>query len=387
MQLDIRTLIFNLLLFALVFAVGIFLLQRSQPRMHALRWWAAAIAAAGAGFLLLSLRGTVPDFLSVIVANDLMLVALCFFLEGVVRFRSLPRAYYWWLGPILLVVLTLLLLYYTYVEPSVSARILAVTLINAVPAVLAAWLLIKDIPRSLKPSHYFTAAGFIQFAVVSVGRIMHTLIAPPADLMMAGPVQAMIFLSIFFLLVVASFGCVWMVSAYLAEELELQARTDPLTGAMNRLALDETIVRELSRANRGKRPLSLLMFDLDHFKRLNDRLGHLSGDVALKRVTAATLQQLRATDLLARYGGEEFVVVLPDTDKVRAAETAERLRKRVEAQQIDRGDGAILTASYGVSTFPEDGADQDSLIGRADAMLYAAKQAGRNRVMASADPT
>lgn len=128
---------------------------------------------------------------------------------------------------------------------------------------------------------------------------------------------------------------------------------------------------------------NLLMFDLDHFKRLNDRLGHLSGDVALKRVTAATLQQLRATDLLARYGGEEFVVVLPDTDKARAAETAERLRKRVEALQIERGDGAILTASYGVATFPQDGADQDGLIGRADAMLYAAKQAGRNCVCAA----
>ncbi|MCZ7654714.1 MAG: GGDEF domain-containing protein [Rhodocyclaceae bacterium] len=94
------------------------------------------------------------------------------------------------------------------------------------------------------------------------------------------------------------------------------------------------------------------MFDLDHFKALNDRLGHQAGDMALRSVAAATQQQLRATDLLARFGGEEFVVVLPDTDKAHAIETAQRLRKRVGALGIDRGDGASLTASYGVSTFP-----------------------------------
>lgn len=386
MQLDIRTLIINLLLFALVFAIGIFLLQRSQPRLRALRWWSGAIIAAGAGFLLLSLRDSIPDFLSVVVANDLMLLALCLFLEGVVVFRGLPRGYVWRISAPLIAILTLLLLYFTYAEASVAARIIAVSLTNAVPVALAAWLLIRDIPRPMRFSHYFTAAGFIQFAVVSVGRIAHTLISPPADLMTAGPMQAATFLSIFFLLVVSSFGCVWMVSAYLAEELEQQARTDPLTGVLNRLALDETLARELSRARRGKHALSLLMFDLDHFKALNDRLGHQAGDMALRSVAAATQQQLRATDLLARFGGEEFVVVLPDTDKAHAIETAQRLRKRVGALGIDRGDGASLTASYGVSTFPEDGDDQDSLVGRADATMYAAKQAGRNCVSASVAP-
>lgn len=386
MPLDIRTLIFNLLLFALVFAIGIFLLQRSQPRIQALRWWSAAVIVAGAGFLLLSQRGSIPDFLSIVVANDLMLLALCLFLQGVAVFRSLPRGYGWRICAPLIAILTLLLLYYTYAETSVAARIVAVSLMNTVPATLAAWLLIRDIPRGLRPSHYFTAAGFIQFAVVSVGRIAHTLIAPPADLMTAGPVQAMTFVSIFFLLVVASFGCVWMVSAYLAEELEQQARTDPLTGALNRLALDETLARELARARRGKRPLSLLMFDLDLFKELNDRLGHQAGDTALKRVSAATQQQLRAGDSLARYGGEEFVVVLPDTDKVHAVETAQRLRRQIESLKIDRGDGVTLTSSYGVSCFPEDGEDQDSLVGRADATMYAAKQAGRNRVVADTAP-
>ena len=379
MHLDIRTLIFNLLLFALVFAVGMFLVQRSQPRLRGLRWWAGANAVGGTGFLLLTLRGSIPDFLSIVVANDLLLLALCFFREGFTRFRGLPRSLPW-LSPLLIAILTLLLLHYTYLVPSVAARIVAVTLITAIPAAMTAWQLARDTPQRLRSSHWFTAAGFAQAAAVSVARAIHALFYPPADLMTAGPLQALAFLSIFILLVMASFGCVWMITAHLAEELEGQARTDPLTGAMNRLALDEALPREIARADRGGRPLSLLMFDLDHFKQLNDRLGHQAGDAALKAVAAATLHGLRSGDMLVRFGGEEFVAVLPDTGKARAVETAERLRRRVEALNIGKGDGSVLTASYGVSTFPADGDDPDSLVGSADALLYAAKEAGRNRV-------
>lgn len=385
MSLDITTQTFHLLLFALVFAVGMLLVQRSQPGMRSLRWWAAANAVSGMGFLLLSLRGAIPDFLSIVVANDLLLVALFFFREGVAGFRRRPGRLPW-LDPLLVVVLTLPLLYFTYVEPSIAARIVAVALVTAIPATMTAWLLVRNIPRNLRSSHWFTAAAFVQFVAVSAGRVAYTLSHPPTDQLMAGPVHALTFLSIFVLLVVSSFGCVWMVTAYLTIELARQARTDPLTGAMNRLALTESIARELARARRSGHPLSLLMFDLDLFKQLNDRLGHQPGDAALRAVAAATQHELRGSDLLARYGGEEFVVVLPDTDREHAVETAERLRQQVESLGIDRGDGSVLTASYGVCSFPADGTDLDSLIGRADAMLYAAKQTGRNRVVAPLVP-
>lgn len=382
MQLDIRTLTFNLLLFALVFAVGIYFVQRSQPGVRGLRWWAAANAVGGIGFMLLSLRGLIPDFLSIVLANCLLLAALFCFHEGIARFRGRPNPRPW-LGPLLLAILALLLFRYTYILPSIATRIVVVALLTSVPAVMAARLLAADVPPKLRSSHWFTASAFIQFAALSIGRALHTLTAPPADLMSAGPVHALYFLSIFFLLVVATFGSVWMTTVFLATELERQARTDPLTGAMNRLALTENIAREISRARRGDRPLSLLMFDLDHFKLLNDRLGHQAGDRALHAVARLTHHELRASDILARYGGEEFVAVLPDTDKAHAAETAERLRRRIEAQRIDHGDGAVLTASFGVASFPQDGTDLDGLVARADAMLYAAKQAGRNRVASS----
>lgn len=379
MQLDIRTLTFNLLLFALVFAVGMYLVQRSQPGVRGLRWWAAANAVGGVGFMLLSLRGAIPDFLSIVVANSLLLAALFCFHEGIARFLRMPNRMPW-LGPLLVTILALLLFRYAYILPSLPTRIVVVTLLTSIPAVMAARLLTLDLPPKLRSSYWFTASAFIQFAVFSLGRAAYTLATPPADLMSAGPVHALYFLSIFFLLVVATFGSLWMTTVFLAMELERQARTDPLTGAMNRLALTENIAREVSRARRSDRPLSLLMFDLDHFKQLNDRLGHQAGDEALHAVAELTHHELRASDILARYGGEEFVAVLPDTDKARAVETAERLRRSLEARKIANGDGTVLTASYGVSTFPIDGTDLESLIGRADAMLYVAKQAGRNCV-------
>jgi diguanylate cyclase (GGDEF) domain len=201
--------------------------------------------------------------------------------------------------------------------------------------------------------------------------------------MTAGPVHALYLLSVLLLLVMSIFGCIWMLTMHQEIELERQARTDPLTGAMNRLALAESIARELARAQRNSRPLSLLMFDLDFFKQLNDRLGHQAGDAALKNVAAATQRHLRASDLLARYGGEEFVAVLPDTDKARAVETAERLRQGIESLGIPCGNGTALTASYGAATYPADGDDFDSLVASADAALYKAKQSGRNRVVAA----
>jgi diguanylate cyclase (GGDEF)-like protein len=382
MQLDIRTLTFTLQLFALVFAVGMFLVQRGQPAMRGLIWWAAAYAAAGLGFLLLALRGAIPDFVSVVVASALLLASLCFFREGAVRFRRQPRRLPW-LGAALLALLVPTLMYYLYVVPNVANRVVAVTLTNAIPAALTAWLLAKDVPIRLRTSHWFTAAAFGQMVIVSAVRVAHTLLHPPDNLMTAGPVHAMYLLSVLLLLVMSIFGCIWMLTMHQEIELERQARTDPLTGAMNRLALAESITRELARAQRNGRPLSVLMFDLDFFKQLNDRLGHQAGDAALKNVAAATQRHLRASDLLARYGGEEFVAVLPDTDKARAVETAERLRQEIESLGIPCGNGTALTASYGAATYPADGDDFDSLVASADAALYKAKQSGRNRVVAA----
>lgn len=380
MFLDIRTLIFMLLVFGGTFAVGMFFVQRGQPGLRELRWWAAAYASGALGFLLLSLRDRVPDALSIIVANDLLLVGQICFRRGITLFRQKPEPPAW-IDPTLFLFLTLILFYCTHVAPSFAIRTIAVTLITTIPSTVSAWLLFKGVPLRLRPSHWFTGLAFAQSSLVSIARALYTVLYPPLDLMGSGPWHALAFVSIIVLFVAVAFGCVWMISVRQAITLEHQARTDPLTGTMNRLALDESAARELARAQRSHQPLSLVIFDMDFFKQLNDQHGHQAGDDALRRVTQASRQQLRASDLLARYGGEEFLVLMPETGKSSALETAQRLRQRIESLDLSCGKGRTLTASFGVATYPADGDSFDCLVSSADAALYAAKQAGRNRVM------
>ena len=166
---------------------------------------------------------------------------------------------------------------------------------------------------------------------------------------------------------------------------EYLARIDPLTGLMNRRALTEQAERLLAAAVRHKRPLSLILFDLDHFKFINDIHGHAVGDEVLKE-TAALLQRLcRRDDLAARWGGEEFILVLPDADIGAAINLAERLREQLQQRSLWAGDAAIeLRASFGVAAL-RDQKSVDALIADADALLYRAKQGGRNRICASDD--
>ena len=165
--------------------------------------------------------------------------------------------------------------------------------------------------------------------------------------------------------------------------LEVLARTDPLTQLLNRRVLVERLSQEVERARRYDGKITLLMIDLDHFKRVNDQYGHLVGDDVLRDVATLLKNALRAVDVVARYGGEEFVVVLPETPAPGALAFAERLRERIEATDFSAHPHGTfhLTTSIGMATFPgprtESGED---LLARADEALYRAKADGRNRV-------
>ena len=159
-------------------------------------------------------------------------------------------------------------------------------------------------------------------------------------------------------------------------------RYDPLTGLFNRLAFEEEVVREISRARRYDIDLSLLFFDLDNFKKVNDTYGHLAGDLVLKNVANAILDGKRAEDIAVRYGGEEMVLLLPKTEKYNALLVAERIREEIEALEIDyEGAKVPITISGGLASFPIDAANAYHLVQRADEALYRAKGEGKNRVV------
>ena len=166
------------------------------------------------------------------------------------------------------------------------------------------------------------------------------------------------------------------------EKLREQTIRDPLTGLFNRRYLDESLERELARAKRDNLPLSLLMIDLDHFKKLNDTYGHLAGDEVLKCLGELIRKGARGADLPCRYGGEEFLLVLPNMSLEIAAERAEQWCQAFAEARINFG-GVTLSAtlSVGVSAYPGHGSTRESLIEAADQALYAAKDAGRNRVV------
>ena len=174
------------------------------------------------------------------------------------------------------------------------------------------------------------------------------------------------------------------------DELELQAKSDPLTGLANRRYFDSRLNSEWLRAQRGQEPLSLIYFDVDFFKAYNDHYGHQAGDECLIRIARAIQQSVqRAADLCARYGGEEFIVLLPQTSLGSALAVAEKLRASVEATRIRHQYSEVtdhVTVSCGVACMiPESGAGSAKLIEAADRALYAAKSAGRNRISGFAD--
>ncbi|ACG71382.1 diguanylate cyclase [Anaeromyxobacter sp. K] len=171
-----------------------------------------------------------------------------------------------------------------------------------------------------------------------------------------------------------------------AEESELAALADlalrdPLTGLPNRRAFEESLRREVARARRGGDRLAVAVLDVDRFKDVNDRHGHAAGDVALAEVARRAAAALRAGDLLARIGGEELAAILPGADVAAAAEVAERVRCAVGKEPVQAGGQAIrVTVSLGCAELAPEDAEGADLFARADAQLYRAKHAGRDRV-------
>ncbi|MBI5889429.1 MAG: diguanylate cyclase [Nitrosomonadales bacterium] len=167
------------------------------------------------------------------------------------------------------------------------------------------------------------------------------------------------------------------------EQVSELVREDQLTGALNRRGLDETIERELKRADRSRSAVSVALLDIDNFKQLNDTIGHQAGDRALKHLTQVIKETLRPADSVGRYGGEEFLIVLPDTDLKAAIEAMQRLQRDLTKKFfLHNNERILVTFSAGVALRGPD-EDAEDLVGRADKAMYKAKLAGKNRVEAA----
>jgi len=169
-------------------------------------------------------------------------------------------------------------------------------------------------------------------------------------------------------------------NAQLHAEIEKLATTDGLTGLYNHRRFQENLTEEFKRLNRQSSPVSLILTDIDYFKKVNDNYGHPAGDIVLKGVSKIIREQIRDVDVPARYGGEEFAVILPGTDAEGAKNIAERLRKKVmDATFSADGKSLKITISIGIATAPVDAKGKEELIEKTDKALYHAKHNGRNQ--------
>jgi two-component system cell cycle response regulator len=175
----------------------------------------------------------------------------------------------------------------------------------------------------------------------------------------------------------------------LEQRIQVLAYTDPLTGVLNRRAFIERMEAEINRSIRENAPLSLILTDIDHFKRINDKFGHQAGDLVLQKFTKQLSKSSRLYDFVGRYGGEEFVVCFPGGDKMHGRSVAERMRKGVEAMKIklpNSSQSVKITASFGLASLRMGYEETvDSLIKRVDEAMYKAKHEGKNRVCVSDD--
>lgn len=381
---DVRTLFNANLVLIIGYGIALWMLARTQPYLGGVRWMTRAYAVGATGMFLLGMVHRSPYTFTVAAGGSMVVLMAVFVHFAMEEFAGNPRI--WRRADFVVIGATpALLLWFSFADYSAEARIISFSLAVATEMILAALALLPPARNYQDVSIWAMIALACTVAVSNLGRVVLTVIRGPASPMIFDNPPEAVFMFIAMLVTAGgAFGFIWMTTARLRKELELQARTDSLTGLLNRRALMDQVEREIARSQRSGSPMSLIVIDIDYFKRLNDTWGHEAGDEALHSVAETFRTTLRRTDLLARYGGEEFLIVLPDTPREEALRLAQRLRIAVEDLVIPFANDSIrLTASFGVAVLDPELPEENwsRLLRRGDRALYHAKEGGRNCVV------
>lgn len=325
-----------------------------------------------------------------VLGNAAQLAGEALFLLGIFRFMGRPLP--WWTVPTSAGLMALINTHYWLFDGN-SDFLMGVysTIAGLLPA-QAIWLLLrKKHDTNTRPAQLLVGISLIIYSIVTLLRGYLGYHDWWHEQPYIQPYQSFSYLLPYNFaipaLVMGFVGCTLMTtqrvlarSRQLAEQLQELATRDPLTSVLNRRAFHEHLLHEVARAQRYNTPLCLAMLDLDHFKELNDRMGHLGGDKALQQFAWQCHERARRTDVFARFGGEEFVLLMPQTGKEEALRVLERLHAELSYQQLSYQEHSYqLHFSAGVAEWITDDTP-DSLLKRSDQALYTAKAAGRNRV-------
>ena len=377
-MLHLQTLFAVLVVTHLVLAAAL-VMAPSRARREGLAFWIASLAVQGIAYGFFLAPDAIPDAFAIVAGNGLVAVATGFAACAVATFRgirlpaSTPYAY----GAALSLLSGLLV-------DDFAGRMVAASLALGAGSLVVAALAWRPMGEVNRGTRWLFVGSQLAYAAALLGRGIASASNPAAAALPDSPMLSGPTIVAFGATLAGSLAFLLMQAERADEIAQRLASTDPLTGALNRRTFLEVAARELSRARRTDSPLSLVMLDLDHFKRVNDTYGHPVGDRVLQRFAEVVRSQLREEDILVRYGGEEFCVLLPGVPGPGAVALAGRIREAVEREAfLVDGIGIPVTTSAGVAARLEEGpTEADALLQRADEALYLAKHRGRNRVAA-----
>lgn len=343
--------------------------------------WAIGLALHTLAYILFFLRGHLSPLTYVLIANGVLSASYSSFYAAIGEFLHRRLSKVLVVGPPFA-----LIVMFTFLMDDLNARIIASGLIFVSHCFLALTILSSRKKVIAGRGKYLLTAGLILTICVLFIRIVNVALNPNAisDMFNQTPIQVMTFFAAFLALILMSNGFVLMSKERADEHILQMAMKDQLTGAWNRIRLEKEAPQEITRLERYGQPSSLIIVDLDHFKRVNDQYGHIAGDLILKEFCSVVQSCIRTTDILARWGGEEFVILLPNSGYINATPLAERIRLAVEKHEFPYN--LKLSVSIGLTTCqPSD--NWNSWLDRADKALYRAKSDGRNRVQLDSTST
>ncbi|MFZ6647082.1 diguanylate cyclase [Undibacterium sp. TJN25] len=377
LNLDLRVVILLSSVVPVLMAIVLFSAYRSFPAsIKGIGWWTLASVLLFAAAVLFGLRGRVPDLLSIVLGTAVML--------GAVGCRLIGTQYFYGRPPALRLVLAIVLLgtggaaWWSMVQPSFQFRMVLVAPLLAILYGIQLFTVTRYADRHFG-SYFF--GGMILLQTVLIVMRVATGLSGRQDYVnfYSGDLVQSAYLIVYnFMTMALAVGFMMVATRRLHAELMRMSNIDPLTDALNRRAFTDIYESEARRIKRNEQAMSLIIIDLDHFKRINDKYGHAVGDSVLVHFSSVVMRLLRETDHFARFGGEEFVVLLPETNAGEAQVVAERICTRLR-----EADGTVVpsyTVSMGLAEVSSGIESLDAALGRADAALYRAKSAGRDRL-------
>jgi len=381
MSLHVPTIALLATLVGVELAIGFLLVGWALGRQRGLGLWTAGAGSLAIGGLVWGLQGAIPELLVILVGNGLQFLGFAALWAGSRDFCG--RARTWAPLAVGLPVFLAGLAFFAVAVPSTRARVAIFGLGIAPWCFGIAFTFLRRAPAALRGSARIAGVAFLLHGLWMLAR---ALLPQPGtstrDLLQSGWPQVATALEIFVASLATLPALVALLAHRLVVDLSEAARTDPLTGVLNRRALEDVGEREAAWSAEMRLPCAVLLFDLDHFKRINDLHGHIAGDAALRHFARVVSSTLRRTDRFGRWGGEEFLAILLGGSAAEASAAAERLRRRVSEEPVVVGGRTIpLTVSVGVAS---GGGDFAHLVARADAALYRAKSGGRNQVAEAA---